>query len=127
MSQPTLSPEQIQFQHHVTQVASAVHKVVEKIDPKLTVVALMTVLVSRAQATPFDADTLLDMLAQSWVQTRAMMDAIGVKPGEEPPADWEERVKKLMRDRGLLPPEAAPPPPAPPAPPSTVTTEAPKP
>jgi hypothetical protein len=90
--------ERIQFQQHVTKVAEAVTMVVRPIDPVLTVYALTSVIVTAVQATPITREDLLELVAQAYDRTRAAMAMLGVAPGQPPPADFQQRVEKMMAD-----------------------------
>ena len=98
--QPTME-ERMLFQRHVTKVAEAVTMVVRNVDPVLAVYALTSVVVTAVQATPIGHEDLVELVAQSYDRTRAAMAMLGIAPGQPPPADFKERVEKMMADAQL--------------------------
>lgn len=104
MTQPAQTDQQpsnedrIRFQQDVTKVAEAVTMVVRNVDPALTVYAVTSVLVMAVQATPITRENLVELVAQAYDRTRAAMSMLGIAPGQPPPADFKERVEKMMRD-----------------------------
>jgi hypothetical protein len=95
--QPSIE-ERIQFQQKVTKVAEAVTMVVRNVDPILTVYALTSVIVTAVQATPIPREDLIELIAQAYDRTRQAMAMLGVAPGQPPPADFQQRVEKMMAD-----------------------------
>lgn len=95
---PPSLEDQLRFQQHVTKVAEAVTMVVRNVDPVVTSYALTSVLVTAVQATPITRQELIDLVAQGFDRTLAAMAMLGVAPGQPPPPDFADRVKKMIAD-----------------------------
>lgn len=96
--EPTVE-QQIQFQRQVMQVAEAVTRVVREVEPHLATIALLTVATTAAQATGFTRDQLAGLLVDGYDKTKASMEALGLRPGEEPPPGTKERIEQMMREQ----------------------------
>jgi hypothetical protein len=94
--QPSLE-ERAQQQQYIAKVAEAVMMVVGNLDPTLTVYALTSIIVTAVQSTAITREQFIDLITQSFDRTRAAMTALGVQPGQPPPADFKERVERYAQ------------------------------
>lgn len=88
------------FQRQVVEVANTLAGLVEPVDPPITVMALISVIVTHAMRAGMPREKLVEAIGEAFDRTRVTMDALGIKPGEPPPADLQARIEKMMQPNG---------------------------
>ncbi len=100
------TPEQkAQFFQQVARVAAALTQVAGQEEPHVAAIALVNVLAACTQHTKWPREAVVKFFTDAYDQTRATMQSLGVVPGQPPPADIQDRLRKLIEAHPDRPPQ----------------------
>lgn len=102
-----LSPE---LKEAIARIQAKIMPLIAREDPTVTTMALLVTAAACAQGTEYKPEHLAAILTATYHQTQEQMKALGLKPGEPPPADFVAKARAMLKQAGVPIPDLGEPP-----------------